>query len=61
MTNNPQSQVVASASEPIIDRNRRMAPNSEAIELLQSQVILPFSLGSTTHAFLGPLFTLSEA
>ena len=61
MANNPQPQIVASTPKPTIDGNRHMAPDLEATELLQSQVILPFSVGSMTHAFLGPLLTLLEA
>ena len=51
---------VASAPEPTMDGDRRMAPEPEVVELLQSQVILPFTLGSRTHAFLGPLLFPSE-
>ena len=57
--NNP-SQAVAAASEPLANGNRLMALDLEAIEHLQSQVILPFSLGSTIHAILGPLLTPFE-
>ena len=52
---------VASTPEPVVDGDRRMAPEPEVVELLQSQVILPFTLGSKTHAFLGPLLSPSEA
>ena len=61
MINASHLQIVASALGPITDGDRRMAPDPEATELLQSQVILPFSLSSTTHAFLGPLLTPKEA
>ena len=47
--------------KPIVDGNRLMAPDLKAYELSQSQVILQFSLGSTTHALLGPLLTFPEA
>ena len=60
MMTNTQSHVIASAPEPLVDGNHRMAPDPEATELLQSQVILPFSLGSVTHAFLGALLTPKE-
>ena len=38
-----------------------MAQDPEATELLQSQVILPFFVGSKTYAFRGPFLTLLEA
>ena len=60
MANNPQLQVVAYTPYPDVDGNRRMAPDPEATELLQSQLILPFSLGSTMHDFLHPLLTPPE-
>lgn len=56
-----QPQIVASTPKPIVDSDRRMAPDSGVTDLLQSQVILPFSLGYKTYAFLGPLVTPKEA
>ena len=55
-----QPQFVAFAPEPIVDGDRRMAPDLEVAELLQSQVILPFSLDSAMHAFLGPFSLLKK-
>ena len=52
---------MVSALEPILDGDRRMAPELGATKLLQSQVILPFLLGSATHTFLGPLLSPEEA
>ena len=61
MANDSQPQVVASALEPIVDGICHMTLDLEVIELSQSQVILPSSLGSAMHAFLGPLLTPQEA
>ena len=60
MASDSHPRVVASTLGPLVNGNRRMALNPKATELLQSQVILPFSLGAATHAFLGPLLTLEE-
>ena len=60
MASDSHPHVVASTPGPLVNSNRRMAPDPKATELLQSQVILPFSLGTATYVFLGPLLTLEE-